>query len=67
MELHFDGRTELRFAAYSWAAAAEFGTIRLPASARSKPQPHGTCHPLCGLTLVTLLEANVSRVSDGNW
>jgi hypothetical protein len=64
VELHFDGGTELWFAAYPGTAAAEFGAIPLPAPARPKPQPHGTCHSLCGLTLVALLEANVAMLSD---
>ena len=64
VELHFDGGTELWFAAYPGTAAAEFGAIPLPAPARSKPQPHGTCHSLCGFTLVALLEENVGMLSD---
>jgi hypothetical protein len=64
VELHFDGGTELRFAAYLGAVAAEFRPIPLPASARPKSQSHGACHPLCGLALVTFLQANASRVSD---
>jgi len=63
VELHFDGGTELWFAAYPGTAATEFGAIPLPAPARSKPQPHGTCHSLCGLTLVALLEENVAMLS----
>jgi hypothetical protein len=64
VELHFDGGTELWFAAYPGTVAAEFGAISLPAPAEPKPQPHGTRHPLCGLTLVTLLEAKVGMISD---
>lgn len=64
VELHFDGGTELWFAAYSGTVATEFGAIPLPAPARPKPQPHGTCHSLCGLTLVALLEAKVGMLSD---
>lgn len=64
VELHFDGGTELWFTAYSRAVATEFGAIPLPASASPKPQPHGTCHSLCGLTLVALLEAKVGMLSD---
>ena len=64
VELHFDGGTELWFAAYPGTVATEFGAVPLPAPARPKPQPHGTCHSLCGLTLVTLLEANVGMLND---
>ena len=64
VELSFDGGTELRFAAYPGTVATEFGAVPLPAPAGAKPQPHGTCHSLSGLTLVTLLEANVGMLSD---
>jgi hypothetical protein len=64
VELNFDGGTELWFAAYPGTAAAEFGAIPLPAPTRPKPQSHGTCHSLCGLALVALLEANVAMLSD---
>lgn len=66
VELNFDRGAELRFAAYSGAAAAEFGAVPLPTSTGSKPQPHGTCHSLRGLTFVTLLEGNVCLVSSDN-